>query len=119
MTKKLRITLNGNAITASLVEATRLGILFPCCRSRSRWTICSTAKSVGICREPWWTAAHGCEPMKSATSFTGRPGPDVAMFYRHDRQPVLIVLGKINAGVSALSVPGAAKVTIELVEGQQ
>jgi hypothetical protein len=48
------------------------------------------------------------------------PGPDVAIFYRHDGQsipaPGIIVIGKIDSGVEALSVPGPVKVTIEPVE---
>ena len=45
------------------------------------------------------------------------PGPDVAIFYRHDGEripaPGLIVIGKIKAGVEALSVRGAIRATIE------
>jgi hypothetical protein len=48
------------------------------------------------------------------------PGPDVAMFYRHDGQsipsPGIIIMGKIDSGVEALNVPGSVKVTIELVK---
>src|SRR5215208_1866279 len=48
------------------------------------------------------------------------PGPDVAMFYRHDGQsipsPGVIVIGKIDSSVEELNVPGAVKVTIERVE---
>src|SRR6267142_6042861 len=47
------------------------------------------------------------------------PGPDVAMFYRHDGQsipsPGIIVLGKIESGMDVLNVPGSVKVTIDLV----
>ena len=46
------------------------------------------------------------------------PGPDVAIFYRQDGEciphPGRIVLGKIEAGVEALNVPGAIRATIEL-----
>lgn len=48
------------------------------------------------------------------------PGPDVAIFYRHDGQsippPGIIVIGKIDSGVEALNVPGSVRVTIELAE---
>ena len=48
------------------------------------------------------------------------PGPDVAIFYRHDGQaipsPGIIVIGKIDSGVEALDVPSAVKVTIEPVK---
>jgi hypothetical protein len=46
------------------------------------------------------------------------PGPDVAIFYRHDGQsipaPGIIVIGKIDYGAEALNVDGPIKVTIEL-----
>jgi hypothetical protein len=45
------------------------------------------------------------------------PGPDVAIFYRHDGEripePGLIVIGKVKAGVEALSDRGAINATIE------
>ena len=45
------------------------------------------------------------------------PGPDVAIFYRHDGQripaPGIIVIGKIEASVKALNVPGSLTVTFE------
>src|SRR6266568_6454611 len=48
------------------------------------------------------------------------PGPDVAMFYRHDGQsipsPGIIVMGKIDSGVEALNVPGSVRATIELIK---
>jgi hypothetical protein len=48
------------------------------------------------------------------------PGPDVAVFYRHDGQeipkPGIIVIGKIDSGVEALNVPGSVKVTVELIK---
>jgi hypothetical protein len=47
------------------------------------------------------------------------PGPDVAIFYRHDGQsippPGIIVLGKIESGMDVLNVPGSVMVTIDLV----
>ncbi len=47
------------------------------------------------------------------------PGPDVAIFYRHDGpeipDPGIIVIGKIDSGAEALNIPGALTVTIELM----
>ena len=47
------------------------------------------------------------------------PGPDVAIFYRHDGQeipdPGIIVIGKIDSGVEAFNVAGSLKVTVELI----
>jgi hypothetical protein len=48
------------------------------------------------------------------------PGPDVAIFYRHDGQeipePGIIVIGKIDSGVEALDVASPVRVTVELAE---
>ena len=45
------------------------------------------------------------------------PGPDVAIFYRNDGQkihdPGIIVIGRIDSGVDALSVAGSVKVMLE------
>src|SRR6266705_6761950 len=47
------------------------------------------------------------------------PGPDVAVFYRHDGEripdPGIIVIGKLGAGVEALDVPGSVRVKFELM----
>ncbi len=48
------------------------------------------------------------------------PGPDVAVFYRHDGQkipaPGITVLGRVDSGVEAFSAPGPLRVTIERLE---
>ena len=45
------------------------------------------------------------------------PGPDVAIFYRNDRQaipdPGIIVIGQLDSGVEALNVDGSVEVKIE------
>lgn len=48
------------------------------------------------------------------------PGPDLAIFYRHDGQLIsgdgVIVIGKVDSGIEALNVAGSAKVTIECID---
>ena len=48
------------------------------------------------------------------------PGPDVAIYYRHDEQPIpdpgIIAIGKIDAGPEAFNVPGSVKATVEPIE---
>jgi hypothetical protein len=48
------------------------------------------------------------------------PGPDVAIFYRHDGQtipsPGIVVLGKVDDGVEVLNVPAEVRVTLELAD---
>lgn len=45
------------------------------------------------------------------------PGPDVAVFYRQDGEPIpdpgIIILGTTDSGVEAFDVPGSMSVTIE------
>ena len=47
------------------------------------------------------------------------PGPDVAIFYRHDGQaipdPGIIVIGRVDTGVEALEVSGAVSVGFEVM----
>lgn len=46
------------------------------------------------------------------------PGPDVAIFYRHDGQaipdPGLTIIAKLDSGVEALDVPGRVTLTIDI-----
>jgi len=48
------------------------------------------------------------------------PGPDLAIFYRHDGQaipdPGIIVIGNIDSGVEALHVPGSVTIGFELLQ---
>jgi hypothetical protein len=48
------------------------------------------------------------------------PGPDVAIFYRHDGpeipDPGIIVIGKVASGLEALNVPGSVRITIEPIQ---
>jgi hypothetical protein len=48
------------------------------------------------------------------------PGPDVAIYYRHDDQripePGIIVIGRVDSGVETFNVTGSVKVTVELVK---
>jgi hypothetical protein len=48
------------------------------------------------------------------------PGPDLAVFYRHDGQLIsgdgVIVIGKVDSGIGILNVAGSVKVTVERVD---
>jgi hypothetical protein len=117
---KLRLTLNGKAITATLIdsETTRDFIsLLPL-----TLTMNDLFGREKFARLPRAISAGG---KRTRTCEVGEviywsPGPDVAMFYRHDGQsipsPGIIVLGKIDSGVEALNVPGSVQATIELIE---
>ena len=117
---KIRIGLNGKAITATLIdsETTRDFIsLLPLTLTmndlfgREKFAHLPRAISEGGKRTRTYEAGD---------VIYWSPGPDVAVFYRHDAQsipsPGIIVMGKIDAGVEALDVPGSVNVTIELME---
>jgi len=119
-TMKIRITLNGKAVTATLIdsETTRDFIsLLPLTLTmndlfgREKFGHLPRAISEGEKRTRTY---------ESGDVIYWSPGPDVAMFYRHDGQsipsPGIIVMGKIDSGVEALDVPGSVKVTIELIK---
>jgi hypothetical protein len=48
------------------------------------------------------------------------PGPDLAVFYRHDGEaipePGIIVLGKVTSGLESLDVPGPVTVRFEVLD---
>lgn len=119
-TVKIRITVNGKAITATLIdsETTRDFIsLLPLTLTmndlfgREKFGHLPRAISEGGKRTRTYEVGD---------VIYWSPGPDVAMFYRHDGQsipsPGIIVMGKIDSGVEALNVPGSVKVMIELIE---
>ena len=119
-TMKIRITLNGKAITATLIdsETTRDFIsLLPLTLTmndlfgREKFGHLPRAISEGGKRTRTYEVGD---------VIYWSPGPDVAMFYRHDGpsipSPGIIVMGKIDSGVEALNVPGSVKVMIELIK---
>jgi hypothetical protein len=119
-TMKIRVTLNGKTITATLIdsETTRDFIsLLPLTLTMNdlfrREKFGHLPRAISEGGERTRTYEVGDVIYWSA-------GPDVAMFYRHDGQsipsPGIIVMGKIDSGVEALNVPGSVKVTIELME---
>jgi hypothetical protein len=119
-TMKIRLTVNGKAITATLIDSptTRDCIsLLPLTLTMN--DLFSREKFAPLPR------AISTEGKRTHTYEVGDvaywpPGPDVAIFYRHDGQqipdPGIIVIGKIDSGVEALNVPGSVTVTVELMK---
>src|SRR5437867_8886705 len=120
-TMKIRLTLdNGKAITATLVdsETTRdflsllpLTLTMNDLFGREKFGHLPRAISEGGKRTRTYELGD---------VIYWSPGPDVAVYYRHDGQsipsPGIIAIGKIDSGVEALNVPGSVKVTIERAE---
>ena len=117
---KIRLTLNGTALTATLIdsETTRdfvsllpLTLTMNDLFGREKFGHLPRAISGGGKRTRTYEVGD---------VIYWPPGPDVAIFYRHDGQPIpspgIIVIGKMDSGVEALAVPGSAKLTIELIK---
>src|SRR5438093_13459781 len=115
---KIRLTLNGTALTATLIdsETTRDFIsLLPLTLTmndlfgREKFGHLPRAISEGEKRTRTYEVGD---------VIYWSPGPDVPIFYRHDGQPIpspgIIVIGKIESGMEALNVPGSIRATVEL-----
>ena len=114
---KIRLTVNGNALTATLIdsETTRdLMSLLPLTLTMN--DLFRREKFAHLPR------AISKEGKRTHTYEVGdiaywSPGSDVAVFYRHDGQkiphPGIIVIGKLDSGADAFDVPGSIQVTIE------
>ena len=117
---KIRLTVNGKAITATLIdgETTRDFIsLLPL-----TLTMNDLFKREKFGHLPRAISKEGKSTHAYAVGQLAywSPGPDVAVFYRHDGEripdPGIIVIGKLGSGVEALDVPGSVGVTFELIE---
>ena len=120
-TMKIRLTLdNGKAITATLIdsETTRdflsllpLTLTMNDLFGREKFFHLPRAISEGGKRTRTYEVGD---------VIYWSPGPDVAVYYRHDGQsipsPGIIAIGKIDSGVEALDVPGPVRATIELLK---
>ena len=114
---RLRITIGGRAIKATLANsdaAQHFASLLPL-----TLTMNDLFRREKFATLPRAISEQGKRTRDYAVGTIGYwpPGPDVAIFYRQDREsipaPGLIVLGRIKAGVEAFAVPGVVRVTIE------
>jgi hypothetical protein len=114
---KMRLTVNGKPMTATLADS-------PTTRDfRSLLPLSLTMNDL-FGREKFGrlprALAEGGERRRTydiGDVIYWSPGPDVAVYYRHDGQPIpapgIIVIGRIDGAVDALDVPGPVKVTME------
>lgn len=119
-TVKIRLTVNGKAVTATLIdsETTRDFIsLLPLTLTMN--DLFRREKFAHLPR------AISKEGKRMQTYEVGdiaywSPGPDVAIFYRHDGQripnPGIIIMGKLDSGTEALGVPGSVLVRFERLD---
>jgi hypothetical protein len=120
---KIRLTVNGNAITATLIdsETTRDFVsLLPLTLTMN--DLFGREKSGDLPR-PISEGGKRTRTYEVGDVIYWSPSAHLAIYYHHDGQsipsPGVIVIGKIDSSMEALNTPGSVKVTIERVETQQ
>jgi hypothetical protein len=116
-TMKIRLTVNGKAITATLIdsETTRDFVsLLPLTITMN--DLFGREKSGNLPR-PISESGKRTRTYEVGDVIYWSPSAHVAIYYRHDGHsipaPGIIVMGKIDSGVDTLNVPGSVKVTIQ------
>jgi hypothetical protein len=116
----IRLTVNGKAIMAKLIDSktTRdLISLLPLTLTMN--DLCRREKFANLPRTLSKEGKHKHTYAVREIAYWP-PGPDVAIFYRHDGEnipdPGIIAIGKIRSGIEALTLRGSVKVTIELCQ---
>jgi hypothetical protein len=119
-TMKIRIGLNGKAITATLIDSATTRDFISLLPLTLTMNDLFGREKFGHLPRSISEGGKRTRTYEVGDVIYWSPGPDMAVFYRHDAQsipsPGIIVMGKIDAGVEALNVPGSVKVTIGLME---
>jgi len=117
---KMRLTVNGKAITATLIDSETTRDFVSLLPLTLTMNDLFGREKFGRLPRAISEAGKRTRTYEVGDVIYWSPGPDVAVYYRHDRQsipaPGIIGIGKIDSGVEALNVPGSVKVTIERVE---
>jgi hypothetical protein len=120
---KIRLTVNGNAITATLIdrETTRDFVsLLPLTLTMNDLF---GREKFGDLPRPISEKGKRTRTYEVGDVIYWSPSAHLAIYYHHDEQsipsPGIIIIDKIDSGVEALNVPGSVKVTIERVGNQQ
>jgi hypothetical protein len=112
---KIRLTINGNAVTATLIEnATARDFLRLLPMTLTLEDYASTEKINYLPRKLSTAGAPaGSDPSVGDIAYYA-PWGNLAIFYKDfGYSKGLIQLGRVDSGMEALSVPGPLKVTIE------
>jgi hypothetical protein len=117
-TMKIRLTINGKAISATLITngaATDFLSLLPLTLTLEDYA--ATEKIAYLSRKLSTAGAPaGSDPSVGDIAYYA-PWGNLAIFYKDARYAKgLIPLGRIDSGIEALSPPGPLEVTIEAVE---
>ncbi|TMH47346.1 MAG: hypothetical protein E6H59_03780 [Betaproteobacteria bacterium] len=117
-TMKIRLTINGKAINATLIDnATAKDFLTLLPMTLTLEDYAATEKISYLPRKLSTAGAPaGSDPSVGDVTYYA-PWGNLAIFYRDFRYSTgLIQLGRIDSGIQALSVAGPLKVTIERIE---
>jgi hypothetical protein len=120
---KIRITVNGKAMTATLIDSATMRDFVSLLPLTLTMNDLFSREKFGHLPRALSEGGHRARSYAVGDVIYWSPGPDVAMFYRHDGQaipsPGIIVLGKVDSGAEVLSVPGSVTVTIEPIKEEQ
>jgi hypothetical protein len=120
---KIRITANGKAMTATLIDsATTRDFVSLLPLTLTMNDLFSREKSGDLPRSIS-EAGERTRTYEVGDVIYWSPSAHLAIYYRHDGQsipsPGIIILGKIETGVEALNVPGPVTATIDAIKEQQ
>jgi hypothetical protein len=120
---KIVLTVNGKAMTATLIDSETTRDFVSMLPLALTMNDLFGREKFGHLPRPISEGGERTRAYEVGDVIYWSPGPDVAIYYRHDGQsipaPGIIVIGKIDSGAEALDVPGSVDVTIERADEQQ
>jgi hypothetical protein len=117
-TMKIRLTINGKAMTATLIDNATVRDFFSLLPMTLTLDDYAATEKISYLPKKLSTAGApaGSDPSVGDITYYS-PWGNLAIFYRDSGYASgLIQLGRIDSGIDALNVPGTLKVTIEPVE---
>lgn len=117
---KLRLALNGTAITAKVIDSATTRDFISLLPLTLSMNDLFAREKFGQLPRALSTQSKHAHTFALGEIAYWPPGPDLAIFYRHDGEsipdPGIIVIGKVVAHLEALEIAGPVSVTVEVVE---
>ena|SRR6266567_3221122 len=117
---KIRITVNGKATTATLLDSDTTRDFISLLPLTLTMNDLFGREKFGHLPRAISTDGKRTHTYEVGDVAYWSPGPDVAIYYRHDGEkipaPGIIAIGKMDSGVQALDMPGSVRVTFEPLE---
>src|SRR5437773_11997047 len=119
-TMKIRITVNGKATTATLLDSDTTRDFISLLPLTLTMDDLFGREKFGHLPRAISTDGKRTHTYEVGDVAYWSPGPDVAIYYRHDGEkipaPGIIAIGKMDSGAQALDMPGSVRVTFERLE---